>query len=202
MKVDNLKRSPYSKHVTRNSKQNLILKNALKVNYFQEHEIPSVPKYNNWVSDGFHDVLEGVLSNVLYSSINLYLIISKECSKKLRNDIVTLAKIYNAGSLLSVLNESIFDLNTEKRKIFKKSKFIMSGEQNLLLCRIFFEYLNQNMVCENQSSILQSMYWLLKNVLCIAYLLEDHNKSALEISLEIDKYVDQFLHHLKVTFRK
>lgn len=138
-----------------------------------------------------------MLANITFSCINVYLIGTKIDSKAFRLEILSITKRFQATHLLSVLHENFFDLNSEKRKINKKSKFLLSGEQNQILCRMFYEYLKtikESDASGLNSPIYESMYNLLNIMLSLSYMVENHEKSASDIIKTIDSYIDFFLY--------
>uniref|UniRef100_A0A0K0FRT1 C2H2-type domain-containing protein n=1 Tax=Strongyloides venezuelensis TaxID=75913 RepID=A0A0K0FRT1_STRVS len=80
--------------------------------------------------------------------------------------IANLCKDHNCNSLVSVLNSQYFNINTERKKIFKKSHFQLSGIQQIQLMKVFYFYLKRY---KNEKSGSSSHDII---VTCILYLTE------------------------------
>uniref|UniRef100_A0A0K0EMN1 DUF2309 domain-containing protein n=1 Tax=Strongyloides stercoralis TaxID=6248 RepID=A0A0K0EMN1_STRER len=128
-------------------------------------------------------------------------VVTKKNTLEFNNQILEIINEFKTKALNSVILNDFFQLTTIRKKINKKSKFLLSGEQTYLLFQIFRHYLKQIGIFEDvvrKSSIIQGMIGLLNSLLNICYLLEDIKKSSDEIATCIDYCIDDFFKFLHI----
>uniref|UniRef100_A0A0N4ZJL7 DUF4806 domain-containing protein n=1 Tax=Parastrongyloides trichosuri TaxID=131310 RepID=A0A0N4ZJL7_PARTI len=170
---------------------------------------PYVPMWNHLISDSFHDISEGILANMVFSAINNFLIITKFSPQKLRDEIILLSNEFDCSKTIKcVLKKNVFELSKIRKDINKKGRFTLTGSQQNILGRLFYEFLNTYLIMEEDkqeldgksSKKLKQHLCLLHSVLSLLYLMESFDNDVEILASKVKKTVDNFFKILKATY--
>uniref|UniRef100_A0A0N5C6H5 C2H2-type domain-containing protein n=1 Tax=Strongyloides papillosus TaxID=174720 RepID=A0A0N5C6H5_STREA len=159
-----------------------LIKEQLK----NDHAISGIPIDNNLLSDPFHDLNLGVLSNVLFGTTQIVQIITDLTPLQIYEGIINECILMKKhGCINSVINENFFALQRTQDTLSKKGRYLLNGSQTLTVTRVFYEYLIKININNYENGVkikFKQIINLLKVLLNVTYLCMEFDMDINECS--------------------